>query len=97
MTHLTVSLIALGCLLGGVLLGLGFQFLLPNRHLSKESQDTVKLDAGLVAIRWTASSGHPMRHCSRRWNSSGIKLPTVAWPTGGMACPGATSPGTRRK
>jgi hypothetical protein len=49
MSDLTISMIALGCLLGGMLLGMWFQYLLPNHHLSKESQDTVKLGAGLVA------------------------------------------------
>jgi hypothetical protein len=49
MSSLDISLIALGCLLGGVLLGMWLQYLLPNHHLSRESQDTVKLGAGMVA------------------------------------------------
>jgi hypothetical protein len=49
MTSLEISLIVLGCLLGGVLLGMWLQYLLPGHHLSKESQDTIKLGAGMVA------------------------------------------------
>jgi hypothetical protein len=49
MSSLEISLIALTCLFGGVLVGQWLQRLLPNHHLSKESQDTVKLGAGMVA------------------------------------------------
>ena len=49
MNSLQISFITLGCLLGGVLLGMRLQGLLPNQHLSRESQDTVKLGAGMVA------------------------------------------------
>jgi hypothetical protein len=49
MSSLQISSIALGCLLCGVLLGKWLQYLLPNHHLSKESQDTVKLGAGMIA------------------------------------------------
>jgi hypothetical protein len=49
MSSLDISLITLGFLLGGVLLGMRLQGLLPNNHLSKESQDAVKLGAGMVA------------------------------------------------
>lgn len=49
MTSLEIGFIALGCLIIGALIGMGFQFLLPEHHLSKESQDTVKLGAGMVA------------------------------------------------
>jgi hypothetical protein len=37
------------CIFGGALSGLFFQRLLPPHHLSKESQDSVKLGAGLIA------------------------------------------------
>jgi hypothetical protein len=49
MSSLEISLIALGCLVAGVLLGMWFQYLLPEHHLSKESQETVKLGAGMIA------------------------------------------------
>lgn len=44
----TASIIALG-IYGGFLLGRWGQNRLPGHHLSKESQDTVKLGAGLIA------------------------------------------------
>jgi hypothetical protein len=49
MSSLETSLIAFGCLVAGTVLGLWFQYLLPEHHLSKASQDTVKLGAGMVA------------------------------------------------
>lgn len=49
MSSLEISFVTLLCLIGGVLLGMGLQHLLPDHHLSKESQDTVKLGAGMVA------------------------------------------------
>jgi hypothetical protein len=49
MINLEISLVVLLCLMVGFLLGLGLQHRLPDHHLSKESQDTVKLGAGIVA------------------------------------------------
>jgi hypothetical protein len=49
MSSLEISLVALGCLVAGVMLGMWFQYLLPEHHLSKPSQETVKLGAGMIA------------------------------------------------
>lgn len=49
MNSFEISLITLVCLTGGFLLGLWMQCRLPQHHLSKESQDTIKLGAGMVA------------------------------------------------
>ena len=49
MSSLTIASIGAACILGGVLLGYWLQQFLPKHHLSKESQDTVKLGAGMVA------------------------------------------------
>ena len=49
MSSLETSFITLLCIVIGFLLGLALQRLLPNHHLSKESQDTVKLGASMVA------------------------------------------------
>lgn len=48
MSSLEISFITLLCLSAGFLLGMWLQHLLPDHHLSKESQDTVKLGAGMV-------------------------------------------------
>jgi hypothetical protein len=50
MSSLEISLIVLGCLVAGTALGMWFQHKLPELHLSKESQETVKLGAGMIAI-----------------------------------------------
>jgi hypothetical protein len=48
-TSATIAEIAAVCVFGGALIGLGLQRLLPQHHLNKESQDVVKLCAGVVA------------------------------------------------
>lgn len=45
----TVGLISIGCIFAGSLLGLALQRFLPGSHLSKETQDVVKLSAGTIA------------------------------------------------
>ena len=49
MNSLEISLITLVCLSGGFLVGKWLQYQLPDHHLSKESQDTIKLGTGMVA------------------------------------------------
>jgi hypothetical protein len=49
MRSATIGVISAACVFGGALLGLWLQRLLPKHHLSKESQDVVKLGAGVVA------------------------------------------------
>jgi len=46
---ITLSFIALGCIFGGTVFGMGLRFLLPGHHLSDESRNTVKLGTGMVA------------------------------------------------
>ena len=46
---LSLSLIALGCIFGGTVLGMAIRSLLPEHHLSEDSKDTVKLGTGMVA------------------------------------------------
>jgi hypothetical protein len=48
-SSLILSFISAGCIFGGVLLGLLLRGLLPDQHLQKESRDTIKLGAGMVA------------------------------------------------
>src|SRR5208337_4765672 len=49
MSSFEISLFVLVCLVAGYFLGRRLQYQLPNHHLSKESQDTIKLGAGMVA------------------------------------------------
>src|SRR5262245_56377678 len=49
MSSLTIGLISAGSIFGGSLLGMGLQRLVPGHHLSKETQDVVKLSAGTIA------------------------------------------------
>ena len=49
MSSLTIGLISAASIFGGSLLGMGLQRLLPGHHLSKETQDVVKLSAGTIA------------------------------------------------
>ena len=41
--------VSMGCIFTGALLGLGLQRLLPGHHLSKETQDVIRLSAGMIA------------------------------------------------
>lgn len=49
MNSTLIALASAGCIFAGALLGLGLQRLLPGHHLSKETQDVVKLSAGTIA------------------------------------------------
>ena len=49
MNSYQISIVAFLCIFGGAVCGLLFQRFLPANHLSKESQDSVKLGAGLIA------------------------------------------------
>lgn len=49
MNSTSIALASAGCIFSGALLGLGLQRLLPGHHLNKETQDVVKLGAGMIA------------------------------------------------
>jgi hypothetical protein len=49
MNSTSIALIGVACIFGGALFGLALQRLLPNHHLSKESQEVIKLGAGMIA------------------------------------------------
>src|SRR5262249_7013792 len=48
MSALAISLISAGTIFAGSLLGMWLHRLLPGQHLSKETQDVVKLSAGTI-------------------------------------------------
>src|SRR5499427_4824934 len=49
MNSTSIALTSAGCIFSGALLGLWLQRLLPGHHLSRETQDVVKLSAGMIA------------------------------------------------
>jgi hypothetical protein len=49
MSSILIAGIGVACMFGGALLGLGLQRFLPRHHLDKDSQDVVKLGAGVIA------------------------------------------------
>jgi hypothetical protein len=49
MSPLAISLIAFGCIFGGMLIGNFLRVILPEHHLSDESKDAVKLGIGMIA------------------------------------------------
>ena len=49
MNSASIALASAGCIFLGSLLGMWLQRLLPSHHLSKETQDVVKLSAGTIA------------------------------------------------
>src|SRR6516164_1693898 len=48
MSSLAISCIVFACILGGTLLGMMLRTFLPEKHLSGESKDLVKLGMGLI-------------------------------------------------
>lgn len=49
MSPLAISLIAFGCIFGGMLLGMFLRGVIPKHHLSDESRDVLKLGTGMIA------------------------------------------------
>jgi len=49
MSSMTVSLIALACIFGGMLFGMILRIILPKEHLSEDTRDAVKLGIGMIA------------------------------------------------
>ncbi|MFI5331834.1 MAG: hypothetical protein ACHQ2F_12505 [Desulfobaccales bacterium] len=49
MSALAISLVAFACIFGGTLLGMFLRTILPEHHVSEDSQDAVKLGIGMIA------------------------------------------------
>jgi hypothetical protein len=49
MSSITIGLTTAGCTFGGTLIGIWVQNRLPRHHLDKDSQEAVKLGAGMIA------------------------------------------------
>src|SRR5271170_4765710 len=50
MRSITVSLLVSACIFAGGLVGLYLNRLLPSRHLTKQTQDVVKLGIGMLSV-----------------------------------------------
>ncbi len=48
MNDIVIRLVVLACTFGGALLGMFLRAVLPERHLSADSKDTVRLGMGMV-------------------------------------------------
>ena len=48
MNALAISLVAFGCIFGGMLLGIFLRTVLPEHHLSDDSKDVLKLGIGIM-------------------------------------------------
>jgi len=48
-SSLIVFVITLGCIMGGIALGMYLRTLLPDHHLSNDSKDVIKLGTGMIA------------------------------------------------
>jgi Protein of unknown function (DUF4239) len=49
MNALVISVIAFGCIFGGMLLGMVIRAVLPEHHVSADSKDVVKMGIGMIA------------------------------------------------
>jgi hypothetical protein len=49
MSAMAISLIAFGCIFGGMLVGMLLRTALPEHHLSADSKDVIKLGIGMIA------------------------------------------------
>jgi hypothetical protein len=49
MNALVASLVAFGCIFGGILIGMAIRTALPEHHVSSESKDVLKLGIGMIA------------------------------------------------
>ena len=57
MSPITASIVVFGCIFGGALLGMFVYSLLPDKALSSESKDVVRLAMGLVATTVAVALG----------------------------------------
>jgi hypothetical protein len=55
MNAIVIRSFVLACTFGGALLGMFLRAVLPERHLSADSKETVRLGMGMIAP-WPASS-----------------------------------------
>lgn len=77
-----IALASAGCIFSGALLGMALQRLLPGHHLSKETQDVVKLSAGTIATLTALVLGLLVSSAKSTFDSinNGISSWIAPWP-----------------
>jgi len=74
MTSLTIGTITAACISGGTLVGYVLQRVLPKHHLSKDSQDTVKLAVGVIATSTALVLGLLVSSSKGQFDAMGARL-----------------------
>jgi hypothetical protein len=67
MIFIVIRLIVFACTFGGALLGMFLRAVLPERHLSADSKETVRLGMGMIATMAAGRFGQEfLRHAEQR-------------------------------
>jgi len=74
MTSLTIGLLSAACICLGALVGFGLQLVLPAHHLSKETQDMVKLAVGVIATSTALVLGLLVSSSKGQFDAMGERL-----------------------
>src|SRR5215467_6155445 len=74
MTSLTIGIISAACICGGALVGYALQRVLPKHHLSKDSQDAVKLAVGVIATSTALVLGLLVSSSKAQFDAMGSRL-----------------------
>ena len=74
MTSLTIGLLSSACICGGALVGFGLQRVLPAHHLSKETQDMIKLAVGVIATSTALVLGLLVSSSKGQFDAMGERL-----------------------
>src|SRR5499425_3603055 len=74
MTSITIGLLSAACICGGALVGFGLQRVLPAHHLSKETQDMIKLAVGVIATSTALVLGLLVSSSKGQFDAMGSRL-----------------------
>jgi hypothetical protein len=74
MTSLMIGTITAGCICGGALAGYLLQWVVPSHHLSKDSQDMVKLAVGVIATSTALVLGLLVSSSKGQFDAMGTRL-----------------------
>jgi len=74
MTSLTIGIISAACICGGTVIGYALQRVLPKHHLSKDTQDAVKLAVGVIATSTALVLGLLVSSSKGQFDAMGTRL-----------------------